>query len=243
MKRLLAVAILIGLCGVALGVEEAPKPDAKSNAGRHGLVAHYYRDVANWGGNWRQGEKPEVPPAEWTFTRYDHSRVEPLVNHLFVRRGWFSVRWKGVIKIPGRGSNGAADVQFEIWADDGCRLKIDGETIIDDWRDVAEDATDSHRSATANLTAGEHSIVVEYFQGESLRRNDRDPIKLYWQIPSSNVPKQIIPASRFTYTSDDLFPDAGRLDPQGEEFLEQLMERIHPGGDDDGDDDGEGTDE
>ena len=227
MRRLLIAAVVLAVAGGVWAEEKKGKCHAeggKETCKRRGLVAHYYRDPANWGGNWTPGSKPQVDPADWTFTKYHHSRIEPLVNHLFIRRGWFSVRWKGLIEIPK--GEGAVNVTFEIWADDGCRLFIDGEKVIDDWKDVDEDATDSHRTATVSLTGGKHKIVVEYFQGESLREDDRDPAKLYWSIPERHVPKQIVPASAFSYTLDDLFPDPGREDKEGAAFIEDIIEKI-----------------
>ncbi len=226
MKRMIVTAAVVMFCAAAFAEDKAKgNCGGGSNRGRHGLVAHYYRDAVEWDGNWEAGSKPQADPADETFTKYSHSRVEPLVNHLFIRRGWFSVRWQGKINIPGRG-DGAVEVAFEIWADDGCRLKIDGETVIDDWRDVSESATESHRSGTVTLTPGKHDIVVEYFQGESLRRDDKDPIKLYWALPGRGKKKTIVPAAAFTYEDDDLYPKAGRKDPKGEAFREMLLERL-----------------
>ena len=222
MKRLLAAALIVGFCGAAFAADEGAK-DEKCGVKKHGLVAHYYKDATNWDGNWEPGSKPQVDPKDWTFTKYHHSRVEPLINHLFIRRGWFSVRWKGQIEVPGKDET---DVTFEIWADDGCRLVIDDKVVINDWRDMPEDATDAKRSGTVRLSAGKHKIVVDYFQGESLRKNDHDPIKLYWALPMRGAKKHIVPASALSYTDDDLFPDPGRKDPQGDEFLEQVLENI-----------------
>jgi len=226
MKRVLVGMMVVAFCAAAFAEGQGQGADNEGGGNRNGLVAHYYKDPAHWDGNWEQGTKPQVPPSDWTFTNYHHSRVEPLINHLFIRRGWFSVRWTGSIDIP---TKGAGNVKFEVWADDGCRLFIDGEKVIDSWCDVAEDTAESHRTATVNLTAGKHKIVVEYFQGESLRKDDKDPIKLYWTL-RGKANKSIIPASAFSYDTEDLFPQPGRKDPEGDEFIEQVIEAIRARG-------------
>ncbi|HEY3324537.1 MAG TPA: PA14 domain-containing protein [Planctomycetota bacterium] len=97
----------------------------------------------------------------------------------------------------------AADVMLEFWADDGARVFIDDNSVIDDWRPTPETEPRSHRTANVSLTPGLHRIVVEYFQGESLPKNDADPAKLYWTVPSLNVPRQVIPAAHFFHSAAD----------------------------------------
>ncbi|MBA4386769.1 MAG: hypothetical protein C0404_02240 [Verrucomicrobia bacterium] len=298
-----------------------------------GLVAHYFMDPTNWNGKWPETlSEPTDDPKNWTFTEYKYSRVEPVVNHLFVMNGWFSVRWtgyfdplatggsegamfavKGRINInpsnsesnefalvmadgttitrdmladgyagisgpatvvavrpkgngsqngltvdgkpfalensaryeifapamtvklhhekargkggmgqwwldvdakdasilkdgvlvgaaaPAAGKAAAAGVVpdceyfFQIWADDGCRLFIDGKLLIDDWIACWEARPKSLRQAKPmNLSPGPHEIVVEYFQGQSLKLGDSDPMKLYWSCPARKIPRQLV---------------------------------------------------
>ncbi len=182
---------------------------------RRGLVAHYYTDPVNWGGNWPDTvSAPKVAAADWTFREYRYSRVEPLINHRFVRDGWFSVRWKGILDpTPGRGAkrrhagadpdrNETHDYVFEIHADDGCRLWIDGTLLIDDWRPCWEASEDAiRRSPAIRLSDGPHEIVVEYFQGQSLAKHDADPMRLYWSSTTGKVPRQVVPASHFLHAA------------------------------------------
>ena len=66
-----------------------------------GLAAHYFSDPQNWNGNWPDSQgKPSVAPEKWTFTRFDKTRVEPLVNKGFIKESWFSIRIQGWIEIP-----------------------------------------------------------------------------------------------------------------------------------------------
>lgn len=68
----------------------------------------------------------------------------------------YSIRWTGTINIEKPGS-----YQFMVNADDGVRVFLDGELVIDDFTDHAPRMKD----VELQLKAGEHSIVVEYFQG------------------------------------------------------------------------------
>ena len=55
----------------------------------------------------------------------------------------------------------AGEYTFTTTSDDGVRVKVDGDFVIDDW--TSHPATTFSGGAT--LTAGEHTIVVEYYQG------------------------------------------------------------------------------
>lgn len=203
MKRSALVILLVFAATAAL-----TEPATKGGSFKNGLVAHYFQDPEEWNGKWPdESSVPSDDPGNWTFTRYRYSRVEPVINHLFIRKGWFSVRWTGWFDpfAPGQ-SNGdkdedeAAEYFFEILADDGCRLIIDGKTVIDDWQARWEmDPLALRRSKGVKLTPGKHDIVVEYFQGQSLKQDDRDPIRLFWSCPDRKIPKQLVPAAHFSH--------------------------------------------
>lgn len=215
--RLATIFVLIACCASA-GDRSVP---ARKNSST-GLAAHYYRDPANWGGNWPDGAStPTVSPHQWTFSNYAYTRKEPLINHLFIRRGWFTVRWLGWLDTdPGHDDDDnlpeeegqEVEFTFEVWADDGCRLFIDDQPVIDSWIPCSENNPAAHRTTTVRMAPGKHRIRIEYFQGLSLRDQDKDPIKLYWKCPALNIPRQIIPASHFFHTPADLAPSPGRLD-------------------------------
>jgi len=198
MKKLLVVVMVVGIASLALAEGQREY--------KQGLVAHYYQDSPNWGGTWPDDVSvPNSDPLDWTFTTYAYSRKEPLINHQFIRNGWFSIRWVGYINIdPGESGPKATDpveVGFELWMDDGARLFIDGSKLIDDWKACWEKDPASHRRAAVTLTPGYHRIVVEYFQGQSLEKDDKDPAKLYWTMDGK---QQIVPASHLFYTDEDL---------------------------------------
>ena len=66
MKRILVTAALAMFCAAAFaeGQGNGNCEGQAGNSGRHGLVAHYYRDAANWDGSWPAGSKPQVDPAD-----------------------------------------------------------------------------------------------------------------------------------------------------------------------------------
>lgn len=68
----------------------------------------------------------------------------------------YSIRWTGEIVVP---KAGAFTVITN--ADDGIRVFIDGEKVLDDFTDHAPQT----RQSDVQLKAGRHAVTVEYFQG------------------------------------------------------------------------------
>jgi outer membrane protein OmpA-like peptidoglycan-associated protein len=82
----------------------------------------------------------------------------------------FSVRWKGQIQAPKTGV-----YKFSARVDDGLRVKVNGQSVIDEW-DLNNHV---NMSGEITLQAGQlYNLEVEYFNG--LREGE---LKLYWQIP------------------------------------------------------------
>lgn len=68
----------------------------------------------------------------------------------------FSARWTGTFVPPAED-----DYKFYVSADDGVRLYVDGELVIDDWHDHAETLD----TVTRHLTAGKaYKIKLEYYE-------------------------------------------------------------------------------
>lgn len=191
------------------GQDKDPSLDTGKLPLHAGLVAHYFKDPIEWEGAWPKGGKPAVNPKDYTFRSYAYTKLEPHVNHLTVHRGWFSVRWAGWLKIPPgqsgqKGGEESCEFDLELWMDDGARLFLDQETLVDDWVHCPESDPASHRMAKKKLAPGLHRLVIEYFQGESLSENDLDPAKFYWSCDALKIPRQIVPASHFFHTAADL---------------------------------------
>ncbi|HED12119.1 MAG TPA: hypothetical protein ENI62_00405, partial [Gammaproteobacteria bacterium] len=99
----------------------------------------------------------------------------------------FSVRWTGFLE-----ANLSEYYTFYTSTDDGVRLWIDGQLIIDQWTDQPE----AEFQGTIQLTSGEkYPIKMEYYDntGEAVA-------KLLWS--SNSLPKSIVPKRNLYSTSD-----------------------------------------
>jgi glucose/arabinose dehydrogenase len=77
----------------------------------------------------------------------------------------FSVRWTGRFTFP------AGTQTFTATADDGVRVYVDGEVLIDAWQDQSSTTYE----ANIELSAGEHTVTMEYYE------NDTDAVaRLSW---------------------------------------------------------------
>ena len=68
----------------------------------------------------------------------------------------YAIRWTGVVAAPRAGR-----YQVVTNADDGIRVRLDGKLVIDDWHDHAPTVD----TVQVELAAGQHAVVVEYYQG------------------------------------------------------------------------------
>ena len=90
----------------------------------------------------------------------------------------FSVKWTGQVKAPTTGT-----YTFTVTADDGVRLFLGGETLVDAWRDQGPTAY----SRTATLTAGTlYNIELHFYE-----RGSGAECRLHWTPPGQ--PDQKIP--------------------------------------------------
>ena len=80
----------------------------------------------------------------------------------------FSARWTAEIDFN------PATYRFAATSDDGMRVWVDGDLIIDQWYDHPVKTT----TADKNLGAGPHRIVVEYYEAES------GAIARFWWAPA-----------------------------------------------------------
>ena len=157
-----------------------------------GLRAQFYRDTQqDWGAF---GSDTTSPQPYWI-------GILPNIDQVFANSldQYFSMRAQGYLYVP---ANMAGDIEFKTVSDDGARLYIDGNRIINFWRlqshqTIGTPTDECTHTATVNLTAGYHAIEMDYFEWEG-GENDPDPCKLYWNgqiIPTANLFTEQPPAS------------------------------------------------
>jgi hypothetical protein len=94
----------------------------------------------------------------------------------------FSVRWTGQVQAPVSGS-----FRFSTVSDDGIRLWINGQQVINNWTDHG---STTNTSAAITLTAGvKYTVTLEYYE-----KGGDATAKLQWSYPGQAT--QIIPQSR-----------------------------------------------
>jgi hypothetical protein len=145
-----------------------------SAAPANGLTARYYRD----------------PGTGTRFATLVLTRVDPTVNFAWgaaapasgVTVDNFSVRWTGRVQAPVTGT-----YRFSTVSDDGIRLSVNGQQIINNWTDHA---STTNTSAAISLTAGvKYTITLEYYE-----KTGSATAKLQWSYSGQAL--QIIPQSR-----------------------------------------------
>jgi alpha-D-xyloside xylohydrolase len=93
----------------------------------------------------------------------------------------YSVRWEGLFEV---GETGRYEI--ETISDDGVRLWVDGQLVIDQWQERGE----TRCSAALDLIAGScHALKLEYFQG-----GGHASVQLLWTLPSMRQNKERIEA-------------------------------------------------
>ncbi len=80
---------------------------------------------------------------------------------------WYSVRWTRLVNFT------AGTYRFSTSSDDGMRLYIDGQLVQDRW--VYQQA--SVQTVDVPMAAGNHTLVVEYFQGAG-----QESAAVSWQL-------------------------------------------------------------
>lgn len=92
----------------------------------------------------------------------------------------WAARWTGRLSVPASG-----EYRFCLYADDGCRLFIDDQCVIDHW---SLDGGQEAHVGRVQLVAGQpYAVRVEYFQGPG-----NAGIHLSWQVPVAARPANFV---------------------------------------------------
>ena len=100
-----------------------------------------------------------------------------------VTRDNFSIRWTGQVLAPVTGS-----YQFKTKSNDGARLTVNGQLIINNWTDHS--STSTKTSASVPLVGGtKYTITLEYYEHTGNAQS-----VLQWSYPGKST--QVIPQSQ-----------------------------------------------
>src|SRR5450830_1720801 len=114
----------------------------------------------------------------------------------------FSAKWTGTLTPPVTGT-----YTFGLTSDDGSRLVINGQQVIDNWRDQAPNT----QTAQVALTAGQPvQIEVDYYQG-----GGGAMVNLGWVLPGSDL---IIQAAALAAKSDVAVVYANLFESEGSDL-------------------------
>ncbi|MFF9148313.1 LamG-like jellyroll fold domain-containing protein [Streptomyces sp. NPDC014861] len=197
----------------ALAADRTPSSAASTTASTapaievHGLKGEYFamsapgaRDFARLGGT---ALDPQV----------DFSGLTGTFEALTGSSEHTTARWTGRIAAPVTG-----DYTFHGIGDNGFRLFIDGEPVIDHW---VPDWDREQTSAPVRLTAGEkHDFRLEMFQDVGGAN-----MFLRWSTPT--MPKQLVPESAFTPPDDfAVYPVEPTVPADGRRLLLRFDHRV-----------------
>ncbi|GAA3309774.1 LamG-like jellyroll fold domain-containing protein [Streptomyces cinereospinus] len=182
---LTAAALVLPPTGLAATASAAePAAGAPASAAEqadvqvHGLKGEYFRMSA---------------PGARDFAQLGGTLLDPQINlsgltstfqELTGSAEHTTARWTGQIEAPATG-----DYTFHAIGDNGFRLFIDGEPVIDHW---VGDWDNEQTSASIRLAAGEkHDFRLEMFQ-------DVGGASMYLRWSTPTMPRQLVPMSAFT---------------------------------------------
>ncbi|MFB7652522.1 MULTISPECIES: LamG-like jellyroll fold domain-containing protein [unclassified Streptomyces] len=124
-----------------------------------------------------------------------------------------TARWTGQIAAPATG-----DYTFHAIGDNGFRLFIDGEPVIDHWQ---PDWDNEQTSAAVHLKAGEkHDFRLEMFQ-------DTGGANMFLRWSTPTTAKQLVPMSAFTPPDDfEVYPLALNVGEDGRQVRASFEDRV-----------------
>ncbi|SFL45831.1 Glycosyl hydrolases family 2, TIM barrel domain [Gracilibacillus orientalis] len=152
------------------------------NDGQHGLKGDFYTSSSPGAFDFDEKKATVVSP------NINFSDLESLLEELTGQADDASVRWTGQLK-----PEFSEDYTFSMIGDNGFRLWIDDELIIDHW---VNDWDNEQESTPISLEAGQmYDIKIEYFEDMG-----GSNLKLNWS--SDSQPKEVIPSQNLYLPED-----------------------------------------
>ncbi|MFC3789997.1 immunoglobulin-like domain-containing protein [Paenibacillus sp. GCM10012307] len=176
MKKLLALfmAALLLVSGI---IPAAAFADANPSGDAHGLRGDYY--ISQGDNKFYEKKSTEVD----SNIDFSNDPFEQIMNERTGQSDNVAVRWQGRIEVPADG-----DYTFYMIGDNGFRLWIDNELVIDFWLD---NWNEEQTTKPIKLEAGKkYNFKVEYYE-----KDGGQNLYLRWSRPG--LEKSIVPASAF----------------------------------------------
>lgn len=175
------LALATGALALAGPAVADPEPPPPSSSGPHGLRGEYFAMSA---------------PGAWDFAELGGTRLEsrvefadlnPTFAELVGRTTHTTARWTGQLEAPADD-----DYTFHVVGDNGFRLWVGGDLVVDHWE---ADWDNEQVSAPVALTAGPHD-----FRMELLQEDGGSNLFLRWS--SSTIERSIVPDEAFRVPAD-----------------------------------------
>jgi hypothetical protein len=170
----------------------------------HGLIGQYYNDL--------EMDFDELPALVRIDTQINFNWGNLSPDTDFIDNDFFTVRWTGYIE-----PLAAETYKFLVKSDDGSRLWINDQLVIDDW--INHPPTEVFGEYTFDTTS-RFPIRLEYFE-----RTGGSEIGLSWS--SDHSPKQIIPSSQLYPLENKNIHGTVWVDVNQNNILDQLDLRLY----------------
>ncbi len=169
----LSLLLLTNPLGGASGQAAAPAAPVI-----HGLLGEYFQQTSNGAHDFGLSGGQELS------AQVNFPDLRPTFDRLNGRGDYTSARWTGTLTAPTTG-----DYTFSAIGDNGFRLYLDGQLVIDHW---VPDWDNEQTSAPITLTAGvAHDFKLEFFQ-------DFGGANMFLRWTGPGIAKQLVPQSAFT---------------------------------------------
>lgn len=179
-----------------------PSQYLRTPDGKIGLTVQYF-----------EGVDFAVPKGKLVDEKVDHTWPDPPLAEIpggLAKLEQFSARWEGSILAPEDG-----EYEIGVAGDDGMRLFLDGEKVVDDWATGAE----RHHGVKRRLKRGDRlSVGIDYYQSGGNRS-----LRLTWRRPAElQAAAKLAEASRDFTVSTYL--------PKGADWYDFWSNERHAGG-------------